>query len=365
MLRDGAVVRSAIRGRERWDVGPLRSHPRYAAALERELSRHEPIRQVFANPLTGRLLLRYDPGVQRTEIHDRLHSALDIAPASNDELREWRTEWPRGFHRSPDDAAVEQARTRLILSGTLLAGVLAKRALFGVGMFAGSPAFVTASAVMTIISGYTLLNRGLNAMTETVGISGRTLLTFATLGLNVAAESFDGLGAIVFAHAGELAEATAIRRMRGEIRVLGPAWDVPHPATSMHTAALLAAGGAYLLTGDPQRSLAMLLGGLPLATRESTITARAIAMHRAIREDDDQELLRRMLLVIRDNQRAARFIGAAGFTAAAFGKMSHGTAARLHNYTRLALELNSLRLLLPLPSHRADGGTAAAEFVRS
>src|SRR6185436_463332 len=337
MLRDGAVVRSAIRGRERWEVDSLRSRPRYAAALERELSRHEPVREVFANPLTGRLLLRYDPGVQRGEMHDRLHSALDVAPASAEELRDWRSEWPRGFHRSPDDAAVDQARSRLMVSGTLFAGVLVKRALFGAGMFAGSPALATATAVMTILSSYTVLKRGVNAITETAGLPGRTLLTAATLGLNVAAESIDGLGALVFAQAGELFETTAARKVRGPIRVLEP-----HPIASMNTAALLASGGAFLFTGDPQRSLAMLLGGVPLASRESTVMARALAMHRALGEDDAQEIERRLAGVLTGNQWAARLIGAAGFTIATFGKMSLATASKVHNYTRIALELNSL-----------------------
>src|SRR5437879_1605527 len=118
-MSDAVAIRSAIPGRERWQIGSLRSQPSYAVAIERALSRHAPVRYAWANPLTGRLLLQYDPGVQPEEVHDRLYASLNAAPATTDELHEWRTSWPRGFNRSLEDIAVEQARRRLILSAGL------------------------------------------------------------------------------------------------------------------------------------------------------------------------------------------------------------------------------------------------------
>lgn len=55
-------------------------------------------------------------------------------------------------------------------------------------------------------------------------------------------------------------------------------------------------------------------------------------------------LMRRTSGIVRQDQWLSRIAGIAGFTAAAFGKLHLAGAQRLHNYTRLAMELNSLRL---------------------
>jgi cation transport ATPase len=493
---NGVAIRSAVRGRERWQIESLRSRPRYAAAVEKSLSRHSAIRHVWANPLTGRLLVVYDPGVWREEVRDRVYSSLGLQPAEPEELHEWRREWPRGFNRLPERMAVEQARLRLLLSGTLFAGVVAKRLIFGAGMFAASPAFGTASAIMTILTGYTALRRGLDVVTAGGGLSGRTLLTAATLGILVASESLDGIGALVAAHAGELLELRAIQSTRTAVEVLDAWWrsdsELPprtmqpaaDPFEAFSTAALIASGGALLVTGDPRQSLAMLVGACPVAAPEARITARALSLRNAneagivfrheetvsslpsrvalvisgtaalqgatrgygaalraagarrvllltsapgttaagagrragIREwrgnlqpdakldvlsalraegfvpvvvageeEGDPALLRwaevgmaivprsapeaiqaadvllvdpnplsvaaalhlmrRTSAIVRQDEWLSRLAGVAGFTAAAFGKLNLAGAQRLHNYTRLAMELNSLRLV--------------------
>jgi len=388
------ALRSAIRGRERWEIDPLRSHPRYAGALERELSRHAPIRHAWANPVTGRLLLRYDTGVRPGEIRDRLHASLDVAPLSADELHDWRTSWPHGFDRSAAEIAVEQARIRLLLSAGLFSGVLAKRALLGVGMFAGSPVFVTTSAILTIISGYTAVRRAFHEVTGAFGLSGRTILTAAALTSLVIAESIDGLGAHVVAHWGELREAVAVRDYQHAIHSAG--YEVLPPSKphrdryeAVSTAALLAAAGTYIATGDSDRAMAMLVGAVPVAGTEARTTARALALNHAIAHgiyfkepqtvtsggsptfaflassskeeiceadvilvDDDpdrvayaEHLIARASRIVGEDMGASRLIGIAGFTAATLGKLSAANAAHLHNYTRLAMELNSLRLV--------------------
>ena len=53
--------RSAIRGRERWEVKPLHQRPDIAQALEEALLRHPGIREVHANPISGRVLVTYTP----------------------------------------------------------------------------------------------------------------------------------------------------------------------------------------------------------------------------------------------------------------------------------------------------------------
>ncbi len=386
------AIRSAIPGRERWQIEPIRSRPRYAAALERELSRHAPVRGAWANPLSGRLLVQYDRGVARSEVQDRVHASLGIEPLTPDELHDWRATWPRGFNRSADEIAVAQARTRLLLSGTLFAGLLAKRALLGAGMFAGSPALVTASSIMTIITGYTALRRGFDTASGIVGVNGRTMLTVATLALHVAAESIDGLAAVAAAHAFELLEAKSVRDVRTMIRTLelspDPPQRVPPPKlfTLAHDAALLASGGMYLATGDYDRALAMLIGAQPLTAHEALVAANAISLHKGLQRgiyfreepwlldpddlaiavlsqsspediaaasvlveepeavDEAVRIIRRTSRVRNEERVVSTIAGIAGFTAAAMGKLSPANASQLHNYTRLAMELNSLRL---------------------
>lgn len=393
-MNDAVAIRSAIPGRERWQIGSLRSRPSFAVAIERALSRHAPVRYAWANPLTGRLLLQYDPGVRPEEVHDRLHASLGVAPASADELHEWRTTWPRGFNRSLEEVAVEQARLRLILSAGLFAGVLAKRAILGAGIFAGSPLWLQASSIMTIITGYAALRRGFDTVLTAGGFSSGTLLSATTLGLLAAVESLDGLGAHVVASAGELYEKTLVRNAHDTIRssgyeVLTSNPDLGDRFEIVSTAALIASLGTYAVTGDHQRSIAMLVGSVPVASSESRITARALALGHALRHgilfrdtqllsshetptfavlgrssneeintagvlliDDDagrrdyaKALIARTSGIVGQDEWMSRIIGIAGFIAAAAGKLSSANASRLHNYTRLAMELNSLRLV--------------------
>jgi cation transport ATPase len=380
------TLRSAVPGRERWQIEPLRSHPRYAAALERELSLLPPIRSAWANPITGRLLVEYDP---RAEVRHQLDAAIDAEPLSHDETREWRTSWPRGFTRSPLDRAVDLARTRMILSGTLFAGMVAKRALLGAGMFAASPIFATASSVLTIISGYNVLRSGFNALSGKAGVDGRTIYTLTALSLHVAADSIDGIGALFAANTFEWLEAKSLRDMGATMDVT-PRARRQDSLISFNTAALLGSGGVFLLTGDAEHSLAMLLGGVPLASKEALVAANALSLHNAVkrgirfrdvstltalrdpdatiqiaiasrdseetiaaadvvvekRDDVDEavRLIRRTSNVVNQSEWVSRAIGAAGFTAAAFGQLSPFYASKLHNYTRLAMEVNSLRL---------------------
>ncbi|MEA2329000.1 MAG: manganese-transporting P-type ATPase [Thermoanaerobaculia bacterium] len=491
----GVTIRSAVAGRERWQVDALRAEPRYAVAVERDLSRYEPIRHVRANPLTGRLLVAYDAGVPRTHVRNRVDAALGVDEVDDADFDAWRASWPNGYDRRPQDEAVDQARVRLILSGALLAGLVVDRVLIGGAPLAGAPMLVTASAVVTIFNGYSTLRDAFDRVTSIAGVSGQTVLTSAHLALLIAAESLSGVSALFVAHAGEWLEKRAIRDSRNHLLVLDDGLPLPPPRpprpesavfTTMSNAALLASGGTFVATGDARRALAMLVGASHSAASESRTTARALALRHAIAEgilfrdpdtvtelpapaalvfdgiaplrnavladgelllragamrtillsrvheelarevalragidewhggftvDDKLEaiaMLRRQGLapvvvagdaeadplvleasdlgialagstspeavraadvvltrdglhhvaralalisraggVIRQNDWMSGLTGAAGFTAAAFGRLNAANAAEIHHYARLAMELNSLRLALP------------------
>ena len=88
---------SRIPGRERWHVGGLQNHPRLAAAVELVLQTEPGVLEARANPVTGRVLVLYDPGSLSYPIEALLRRALEASPLSRDEFRLLR--------RKPDRAS--------------------------------------------------------------------------------------------------------------------------------------------------------------------------------------------------------------------------------------------------------------------
>ncbi|MCU1299552.1 MAG: hypothetical protein JWO91_3830 [Acidobacteriaceae bacterium] len=61
---------SRLRGRERWHVGGLRGNTRLAAAVEVALRGELGVEEAVANPVTGRVLVRFSP--------DRIHAPVEV-----------------------------------------------------------------------------------------------------------------------------------------------------------------------------------------------------------------------------------------------------------------------------------------------
>jgi hypothetical protein len=78
---------SRIRGRERWHVKLLENHPRLAAAVELVLQTETGILEARVNPVTGRVLVRYDPATLTHPIETILRRALEASPLSLEEFR--------------------------------------------------------------------------------------------------------------------------------------------------------------------------------------------------------------------------------------------------------------------------------------
>ena len=77
---------SRIRGRERWHVSGLRGNERLAAAVEVALKSESGVEEVVANPLTGRVLVRYSPDHIETPVETMIHQALTLDPMIEQEL---------------------------------------------------------------------------------------------------------------------------------------------------------------------------------------------------------------------------------------------------------------------------------------
>ena len=89
------VLRSRIRGRQRWYVDVLEDNPRLAAAVELVLRSEEGIHGASANPLTGRILVHHDPDLLPEFIEALIHRAIEFGPMSREEFSALR---PHGNH---------------------------------------------------------------------------------------------------------------------------------------------------------------------------------------------------------------------------------------------------------------------------
>ncbi len=74
----GAIrLRSALPGRERWDVDGLKRKPFLAEELELQLSQERGVLEVKANPVTGRVLVVFDPAGGRHDMGPLLLNVLE------------------------------------------------------------------------------------------------------------------------------------------------------------------------------------------------------------------------------------------------------------------------------------------------
>jgi len=71
---------SRIRGRERWYVDGLKGNERLARAVEVALMGESGVEEAVANPLTGRVLVRYSPDHVQAPVEILIRRALALGP---------------------------------------------------------------------------------------------------------------------------------------------------------------------------------------------------------------------------------------------------------------------------------------------
>jgi hypothetical protein len=77
---------SRIRGRERWYVHGLMGNTWLASAVELVLKGESGVQEVVANPLTGRVLVRYLPDQVQASVEVLIRRALTLAPLIESEI---------------------------------------------------------------------------------------------------------------------------------------------------------------------------------------------------------------------------------------------------------------------------------------
>ena len=85
------VLCSRVPGRERWYVDALENNPRLAATVEAVLKSEEGILDALANPLTGRVLVRYQRGLLPESSETLIRRALEFGPMSEAEFSTFRS----------------------------------------------------------------------------------------------------------------------------------------------------------------------------------------------------------------------------------------------------------------------------------
>jgi hypothetical protein len=111
-------LRSRLPGRERWYVDRLEDNPRLAAAVEMVLRTEEGIEEVRANPLTGRVLVRYRPDSVSEPVPAMLRRAIQAGPLTPEEFAAFQAKQPQcSFSKQLLGAEVVCSLSHILLFG--------------------------------------------------------------------------------------------------------------------------------------------------------------------------------------------------------------------------------------------------------
>ena len=204
-------ILSNVPGRQRWSVPAIDSRPRLAAAVEVVLRKQPAVLLVKANPLTGRVLVKWLPSQQAPAIESLILGALDAGPVSTAVYQKLRP---------APDGKVRKLVNKLILGGVKLTLVFFSRVLWGA---AGGPlaAPITILSISgTIITGFDFLRSLYRTVTGQSGITTGTLIGAATLSSIALSENVTALIVIWLLNLGEYLEVVTLRRTRAAIREL-------------------------------------------------------------------------------------------------------------------------------------------------
>jgi cation-transporting P-type ATPase C len=207
---------SAVPGRERWKVPAIESRPRLAAALEIALRKECGAAVVKANPVTGRVLVKWHPSQKPPKVRSIVSAALDRGPLSETAYRKLRG--------TPDRKLRNLAR-KLVLGGIKLTLILFSRLIWaaGAGPLAGPILILSVSG--TIITGFDFLRALYRAAIGRTGITTGTLIGVATVSSIALKENVTALIVIWLLNLGEYLEMLTLRRTRAAIRDLLAADD--------------------------------------------------------------------------------------------------------------------------------------------
>ena len=203
---------SNIAGRQRWRVPAIESRPRLAAAVEIALRKRSGALSVKANPITGKILIKWHPSQRPPEIKSIICKALETGPLSETAYRKLR---------GAPDRHLRKLVHKLVLGGIKLSLILFSRLAWGgVGTGPLAVPILVISVSGTIITGLDFLRALYRTFTGQSGITTGTLIGAATLSSVALSENVTALIVIWLLNFGEYLEVLTLRRTRAAIRDL-------------------------------------------------------------------------------------------------------------------------------------------------
>lgn len=208
---------SNIPGRQRWRVPAIDSRPRLAAAVETALRRESGVLLVQVNPVSGRILIKWDPSQRPREVQSIIRKALKTRPLS---------ESAYGKLRGTPDPKIRKLVRNLFLGGVKLSLILFSRMAWGVvGSGPLAVPILVLSVSGTIITGFDFLRALFRTVAGRSKITTGTLIGAATLSSIALSENVTALIVIWLLNLGEYLEVVTLRRTRAAIRELLSADD--------------------------------------------------------------------------------------------------------------------------------------------
>jgi manganese/zinc-transporting P-type ATPase C len=205
------ALQSNVPGRQRWRVPAIESRPRLAAAVEIALRKETGALLVNANPLTGRVLVKWRPAQKPPKVRSIIRAAIAAGPVTEAVYRRIR---------GTPDRKLRNLVHKLVLGGIKLGFILVSRLAWGAagGPLAGPILILSVSG--TIITGYDFLRALYRTVTGRSAITTGTLIGVATVSSMVLKESVTALIVIWLLNLGEYLEMITLRRTRAAIRDL-------------------------------------------------------------------------------------------------------------------------------------------------
>jgi len=298
-------------GRLRIMIPGMRKNKQLADYLARYLSRQSGIDSVEANPLTGRVLIRFDlTCLKLAEIQAMIMRGV----GKNGSAQIYENIKPVAMATHTRSKILSYLRFGPVLytiaTGIALLGLIVKRVLVGRSPIASSWYVCNLGAFVTIVAGYPLLRSGVKVLSEKKQLNSDLLLFFASLLLLSLRESLTGLAVLwlvylssLFQFIMQVRSRRAIQEVLRRIPESGSMGTIPEchsrlvcwpkkqmtPSSEFYernvligTAAISAA--LLITTRDIHRSIAVLLAGCPVAVALARNTAQGAAIAASLRQ---------------------------------------------------------------------------------
>ncbi|MEM7482926.1 MAG: ABC transporter transmembrane domain-containing protein [Acidobacteriota bacterium] len=175
---NGIRLKAAVPGRERWEVDAIRDRPQAIAEIEKQLITGSAVRSVKGNPITGRILILFDPEADSDEIGTRLRSEVEALFQTRPDLFAGNgLASSNGADSGPDVALSTSGNDPAIVGGAKplkVVSAAAMGALLVSPLWFGASVVATGALAVTGIVTASILRKGLQQQRETVGLATRT-----------------------------------------------------------------------------------------------------------------------------------------------------------------------------------------------